>query len=74
MTKKDYIKLAQALKDSRPIVPDTKDIESDSQMLFTASMNQWIVSVDHIAQTLQFDNPQFNRARFLHACGYTQEG
>ena len=65
MTKKDYIKLAQALKDSRPdFSPNLRQVK----------IEVWRNTVEHLAQTLQFDNPQFNRDRFLHACGYTQEG
>lgn len=68
MTKKDYIKLAQALKDSRT------DNSEPSRKLYpvvvAASESQWKDTVETIAFTLQSDNPRFNRDRFLAACGY----
>ena len=67
MTKKDYIKLAQALKDSRP------SMLQHGPNYYNGVIQTWNEVVEHLAATLQFDNPQFNRARFLHACGYTQE-
>lgn len=61
MTKKDYLRLAQALKDSKPI--NSRDLP--------VAMIAWENSVLTITLTLANDNPRFDRKRFLNACGYT---
>lgn len=63
MTKKDYILLAQALKDNHPTINDGM-----------IHLSVWNSIVLDIAKALQSDNPRFDSARFLTACGYTQEG
>lgn len=68
MTKKDFIKLAQALQDSRPV-----NSLHWGEHGHDFALQSWNNTVEHITETLRLDNPQFNKARFLHACGYTQE-
>lgn len=71
MTKNDYIKLAQALKDSKPIDLSTVFVKDSPAVLVSNSEKlQWRNTVEIIAMTLQQDNPRFNRNRFLVACGY----
>jgi len=58
MTRKDYVLIARALNDSRPIT----------------SSNQFAHAQHHndctfIARALANDNPRFDRERFLEACG-----
>ena len=61
MTKKDYIKLAQALKDSKPTAADEPN---------TYFMRQtWNYTVHKIVQVLADDNPRFDATRFYAACG-----
>lgn len=58
MTRKDYVKLAAALLDSKP-GPGCPG----------AAITQFFYSVYKIADALQADNPRFNRERFLLAAG-----
>lgn len=64
MTKKDYILLAQALKNSKIT------LEFAGNVLFAGTSGQWQATVLEIVDTLQRDNPYFDRNRFLSACGY----
>lgn len=66
MTKNDVEKLAQALKDSKPIDPKNNSKE------YLFAMIQWKSTCESISMTLQYDNIRFNPARFLAACGYNQ--
>jgi len=58
MTRKDYVLLADAIKNARKVEDD---------------MGTVLVSVAHLAHTLatelEIDNSRFDRARFLTACG-----
>lgn len=54
MTRKDYILIAAALKQAYDHMPDS------------CVHNMY---VDYIADALAQDNPRFDRARFLAACG-----
>lgn len=56
MTRKDYILIATALRNSRPAA----DSEADAQ---------WGMDVSGIALSLQQDNPLFDMRRFIQACG-----
>jgi hypothetical protein len=58
MTRKDYNKIAESLKNSKPC-PDLKD------MLFA-----WEVTVAGLADALHDDNPRFDYDRFIKACGF----
>lgn len=57
MTRKDYKAIADTLLMSKPPTQDS------------AGMFTWIHIVHALADTLADDNPRFNRARFLAACG-----
>ena len=58
MTRKDYVLLADTIKNARKVEGD---------------MGAVLVSVAHLANTLAtelaIDNPRFDRHRFLIACG-----
>jgi len=58
MTRKDYVLIADTIKTACKV--DSK-------------MGAVLVSVEHLANTLatefEIDNPRFDRARFLVACG-----
>jgi len=57
MTKKDYIKLAKAIKDNT--LTDTNGVS------FISSTDGFI---GELCDILQEDNPRFDRERFLTAC------
>ncbi len=65
MTKKDYIKLARALKDAKPQTTGDKNLD---YML----LKHWNVTCEHVAFELSQDNPRFNRYQFMKACTYIE--
>lgn len=64
MSKKDYILLAQALKNGQP---DSRLIQPE---YWQTACTQWKITVKFLSDSLAQDNPRFNRAKFLQACGY----
>ena len=58
MTRKDYIKFANALKAEKP----GKNWDANKHI-------QWRLDVEAVAGVLASDNPQFDRQRFLDAAG-----
>lgn len=60
MSRKDYIILARALKNSKP------DLHPQ---LRGALIDIWVRTCKEISATLAADNPRFDHARFLQACG-----
>lgn len=63
MTRKDYVLIAAAIADSRETAKRCNGGFSKKD----ASMLQ--LTAAKIADALASDNPQFDRARFLTACG-----
>ena len=62
MTRKDYVKLADVLKDLTPVkMADTGYYQGASDTHYT--------TCHKLADALASDNPAFDRARFLEACG-----
>lgn len=57
MTRRDYIKLSAAMKESKPSEPKG------------AAYHQWVHSITKLADALHYDNPRFDYARFIGACG-----
>lgn len=55
MTRKDYVKLAEALKNRRPCET------------WLNKMVQWVHDRDAVSEVLAQDNPKFNRNRFIKA-------
>lgn len=64
MTRKDYVLIAAALHDSLQF--GGEDIDMD-----TACAHQHANCTRAVADALAQDNPRFDRARFLAACGVT---
>jgi len=64
MSRKDYTKLAQALKDSKPA---NINMLEDSAYV---ALKQWNITCENMAFMLAQNNPRFNREKFLTACGY----
>jgi hypothetical protein len=60
MTRKDYELIAYAIKLSE---------RTGGVHVQTPEWVQWHDTADCIADALQGDNPRFDRARFLAACG-----
>jgi hypothetical protein len=58
MTRRDYIKIAAALRLSKPGAGAP-----------TAAVAQFISTVTNVAEVLALDNPNFDRARFHAASG-----
>ena len=63
MTRKDYILIAAALKESR------SHIASPNASLRDARSETLDVTVGRLAEALASDNPRFDRERFLTAAG-----
>jgi hypothetical protein len=59
MTKRHFIKLAEALRDNRPV---------GEGMGYQFSEEQWGDIAGRIADVCQEQNPRFDRAFFLEAC------
>lgn len=67
MTRKDYVALAEALREARVDIQCKEPAEHVSTLKDGVSY-----AADHIADALAADNPRFDRTRFLKACGVTQ--
>lgn len=59
MTKKDYVRLAEAMRFAKP---------SDLVDWPNARMTQWTDDLEAIADALAADNGRFDRERFERAC------
>ena len=57
MTRKDYLVIADALAESRPMWAENR----------AARTAQWVDTVDCMARALAHDNPRFDVERFLMA-------
>jgi len=60
MTKKDYILIAKSLSASLP---------TEYQHEHTTATEAWYQTVIRLANTLEKENPLFDRKKFLIACG-----
>lgn len=70
MTRKDYIKLAQAMAESRPRPGDRK--YTNNHRDDRARRAQWEHDCSKLSDALASDNSRFDPIRFLTACGYFQ--
>jgi hypothetical protein len=64
MTRKDYEAIAAAFRYARSDILTKEPDASHADMLDGAAL-----AAEHIATTMAADNPAFDRARFLKACG-----
>lgn len=64
MTKKDYVAIAAAIKAARADVTNKEPLWAQRDMLDGVSL-----AAEHVATMCARDNPRFDRARFLNACG-----
>ena len=60
MTRKDYILIAEALRDA---IKELAKREGDGELLSAGAM----LAASELSYRLQDDNPRFDRARFLSA-------
>lgn len=68
MTRKDYVALAAALKDAKPLStrPQMRNLYgAEDETPYTV----WCASVYAVSDVLGRDNTRFDRERFLTACG-----
>lgn len=64
MTKQDFIALADAIKQSRPMVPFSMD-DAESRVRYSGALHQWEDMRSAIASVCAASNPSFNRERWL---------
>jgi hypothetical protein len=64
MTRKDYVAIAAAIKAAKADMFAKEPDESHVDLCDGANY-----AAEHIADTMERDNPRFDRARFLKACG-----
>lgn len=64
MTRKDYQAIAYAIAGARVAIKAKEPNDSQQDLLDGTSY-----AADYIADALARDNPRFDRARFLAACG-----
>lgn len=71
MSKKHFIKLAAALKASKPLPVDRTqtDLLPDAEYVSLTSLTQWRIDVRAVADVCASFNGNFDRVRFLSACG-----
>ena len=62
MTRKDYILIAGALKDCKPVYDGT------DEALFIGKENTWYDICWNVSARLAVENPHFDRGWFLTAC------
>lgn len=67
MTRKDYELLAGALRKVKPTCDPNEGGDA-----FASRQLEWAACCLSIADALEGDNPRFDRARFLSACGGTE--
>jgi hypothetical protein len=67
MSKKDYELIARALKDSKP---QSKLNANYQDNVYFERMVVWESVINKVAAEMENENPRFNRAKFLQACGY----
>jgi hypothetical protein len=63
MTRKDYVLIADALRNSRPAV--------EILLVGPNRVNQWISTVGCVVSMLASDNDRFDSVKFYDRAGYT---
>jgi hypothetical protein len=65
MTRRDYVRIAAALRSARPI----DEPRNGGDLMAIGARAAWLTAVEHVALALAQDNPRFDRARFYAAAG-----
>lgn len=73
MTKKDYELIARAfhIKNTNFNYPHLKSERSSIKQRYNSILDAEIQTARRLAMQLELDNPNFNRVKFLIACGLT---
>lgn len=74
MTRKDYVMIANVIRETLNDIASTGDSEhlSDNGRTFNSGESQGAHRAAlRLADQLRQDNPRFDRARFMAACGLT---
>lgn len=66
MTRRDYVFIAQAIKDARTAALHHVPLGEGTESVFIHGINS---AAYQLARNLSEDNPKFDRQRFLDACG-----
>ena len=66
MTRKDYVAIARAIKDARPLALERRQAFPLS-LVIAKDVLETVAA--NLADTLAADNPRCDRSRFLKACG-----
>jgi hypothetical protein len=66
MTKKDYERIATALRYVKPTSP--LGTPKHHKIVLESMSKQWVWTVEELAATLLQNNPRFNREKFYAAC------
>lgn len=66
MTRKDYVLIAKAMADARPLAADRIPFYASARAM--GAVDAWENTVAIIGRALQADNPRFDAARFVAAC------
>ena len=64
MTKKDYVLIAAAIRAAQAKIEDCEPPQAHNDLLDGVAYTR-----DYLCDMLAQDNPRFDRARFLAACG-----
>lgn len=74
MTRKDYVKIAAVLAESKPIShKSVRPLDRNESEWRVPAAIQWSDTAGRMADMLSADNPNFDRARFYKACGMEEE-
>lgn len=75
MTKKDYTRIANVINGATILKPyNGFDFGLSNEEIFLAGSKDQVKHIGRVmADMLAQDNPRFDRARFLKACGITGE-
>lgn len=66
MTRKDYVLIAKAMADARPLAVGRTPFTADARVM--GAVDHWEGTVAILGRALQADNPRFDTARFVTAC------
>ena len=66
MTRKDYVRIAAAIRKAFDYVNEADSLTADE--VGSAAIDGISASISFIANALSDDNPRFDRTRFVEAC------
>ncbi len=70
MTRKHYVALAKALRDTRPEADAPyRDVSAEAHAHYDGRNAQWVVTAFAVLDAVADFNPNFDRLKFLEAMG-----